>query len=622
MKHLICVAAVAFPALLLFPVGQGFQADWTNHVWMVGYFGEYFRQHGAMPWVINTDEVGGMAYPVFYGYLFYQLLGPFAAWLHPEIVVRLAAALLIALQFVVVRNTLRRQGADALLAATAACLVVWAVYALTNLYNRSALPEFFAVGFLTCAVCFWFDLLLAEDRRAVWRRTILFVSCLVLTAGTHPITAVGGLAVGGLLLPALALRPAGPSLFYRLGVLAAVGLLGAVTLAPWVRAVLKFEPYLQIHQTFHTPEHLYYYPDSLDAWYTRLFPLPVDWRSLPKGPAEVSTVHLDAQINVPLAVLCVAVVAGLWRGWDRRRRTLAVCFLAPPVLYGAFVGWLSVHPPAFHYVPRIFLSVQIVYRMVSYVNFGMLLTLLYACCYARSAGPGGRVAAGPVLCAVVLTLAGCGVAVKLLHGACAGIPDGGLAAVWQKYGKTYTTAPGPVVLRPHRDYRRGLTRLPLSFMGYYPYTMETLYPPLSGAEQKTVVFAGLSLDPGGRFGDGGRAVVRLGRDGFVGTDLLRFPWNRVRIDGQLVPPNQLRSWTHERFAPRDAPRFAVPVPAGEHVLEYEFIPSPGWRRWRVASNVSFLAWLGLLGWVGVAQWRRRKDPAAAPAQESTLPRAA
>src|SRR5262249_31092432 len=101
-KYLIGTAAVLFPSLLLWPSGEGFALEWGNHVWLVGYFGEYFRQHLAMPAGIHTPEVGGLAYPVFYGYLLYPLLGFASARLHPEVVVRLAALLALAGQYVCV----------------------------------------------------------------------------------------------------------------------------------------------------------------------------------------------------------------------------------------------------------------------------------------------------------------------------------------------------------------------------------------------------------------------------------------------------------------------------------------------------------------------------------------
>ena len=89
-------------------------------------------------------------------------------------------------------------GAAEVLASGAACLAIWTTYGLTNLYNRSALTEFFAVGFLTCAVCYWFDFLASGDRSTAWRRS-RFGLALAVAAGSHPITALLALPLLGLL---------------------------------------------------------------------------------------------------------------------------------------------------------------------------------------------------------------------------------------------------------------------------------------------------------------------------------------------------------------------------------------------------------------------------------------
>ena len=90
MKRLVGIAAVLFPALLLYPGARGFYIDWNNHVWLAGYFGEFARQHGRMPVVVNTPEIAGVAFPIFYGYLLDPLLGLASLWLNPEAAVRLA----------------------------------------------------------------------------------------------------------------------------------------------------------------------------------------------------------------------------------------------------------------------------------------------------------------------------------------------------------------------------------------------------------------------------------------------------------------------------------------------------------------------------------------------------
>src|SRR4051812_31488939 len=92
MRSKIILTALA--ALLtwfpLFFLKGDFYTDWINHKWLAGYFGEYFSQHRSWPVVINTSEVGGMAYPLFYGVLYYPVMGFFSHWIYPGFIMRVA----------------------------------------------------------------------------------------------------------------------------------------------------------------------------------------------------------------------------------------------------------------------------------------------------------------------------------------------------------------------------------------------------------------------------------------------------------------------------------------------------------------------------------------------------
>jgi hypothetical protein len=115
MRHLLRAAAVLLPTLMLLPTGLAFGVDWGNHLWLVGSFGDHFRRAGRMPLVLDTQEISGLAFPVFYGYLLYPALGLFSAILHPEIVVKTAVVVLFAAQFAAVRQA--AQGGEGFRAA-------------------------------------------------------------------------------------------------------------------------------------------------------------------------------------------------------------------------------------------------------------------------------------------------------------------------------------------------------------------------------------------------------------------------------------------------------------------------------------------------------------------------
>jgi len=108
---LVTTLVVALPLLRLWPLDGQFVNDWTNHEWLIGYTGEYLRQHGTVPVVVNTTgPVGsvGMPFPIFYGTLFYPVMSILAIWLDPGLAIRLVVVIVGWLQLRTIRGALTR----------------------------------------------------------------------------------------------------------------------------------------------------------------------------------------------------------------------------------------------------------------------------------------------------------------------------------------------------------------------------------------------------------------------------------------------------------------------------------------------------------------------------------
>ncbi|MCL4416939.1 MAG: hypothetical protein M1365_09625, partial [Actinobacteria bacterium] len=192
LSIIIMFSAVLFPLLLLHKSNYGFYFDWYNHLWLIGYFGEYFRQHMEMPTVINSIQYVNVTYNIFYGYLFYPLVGLFSSFLGANLAVRFFALILYLIQYIAVFSLIKRISNNHWVGMAIACLSVWAVYPLTNLYNRSALTEIFAVTCLTIALCLWIHSLFVSDLFQKISMRICFATALVMAMGFHPITALYG----------------------------------------------------------------------------------------------------------------------------------------------------------------------------------------------------------------------------------------------------------------------------------------------------------------------------------------------------------------------------------------------------------------------------------------------
>jgi hypothetical protein len=96
---------------------------------------------------------------------------------------------------------------------------------------------------------------------------------------------------------------------------------------------------------------------------------------------------------------------------------------------------------------------------------------------------------------------------------------------------------------------------------------------------------------GGSFGQVRVARVELAAPGWVITNIAAFPWSRVTVNGSEVALERQAAQAH---------RLALQLPAGIHVLQWEWRPDPIWRWLRLAAPWAAAA-LALLAAAGVAR---------------------
>jgi hypothetical protein len=548
---LVLAVAIALPCRYLVPPGSDFYVDWSNHQWAIGYTGEFFRRHLVMPPVVHTPELAGLAVPVFYGSLFYPAMGFLARWSSPELAIRIAAIALYAVQFRLVSRALVRVGAPRPLALGVACLVVWAIYPLTNLYNRGALTEFFATGLLTCALALLVLVCHADDTAQRRRRASGLALALTLAAGTHPITALLGVplfaALGAgawwqLRADRARVRAIAAALAPWLG-------LAALCVAPWLYATLAYGGELKIR---HFVPDVMFFPDAIDAWSTRFWPLPLDRRVVPSVPLfAVSTPYLDAQVDLAL-LIALAVIAGIAvraTRSDPARRPLASALIAVAALFAVFTA-MSLVPATYRALPAVALTIQFAYRAVTYQNLALLAGVFAVVIAVPGLAPHLRRPGARAALAACLALAAAGVVVKWQH----------IAAVRHDHAPV-----DPI-------------HLPAQYYGAGDYATEARFAPLGAESAQARAFP---VDGGRRFGRTGAIAVDLPAPTWIATDLQSFPWNAIRVDGARLGPADLRTANGALVAH---------VPAGEHRLTAGFEPPLAYRALRVGALLGLAAW--------------------------------
>ena len=226
------------PVCLLWHGNNAFYYDWRNHLWLIGYFGEYFRQHWAFPITINTEQIAGLPLPVFYGYLFYPAAGLISSFTGCAFALRLACSLVFLLQVWQVNKTAEAIAGNRFVACAVTVLVSFATYPLTNLYNRAAITEFIAASLVISVCMMWLRIVQMDDPHR--RRPLVFgaAMALALAMGTHPITAVlGGFTVCLLIMTTLPFQHHSRDLWKTLG--AGIALI-FIVMMPWIYAVALY----------------------------------------------------------------------------------------------------------------------------------------------------------------------------------------------------------------------------------------------------------------------------------------------------------------------------------------------------------------------------------------------
>jgi hypothetical protein len=311
---------------------------------------------------------------------------------------------------------------------------------------------------------------------------------------------------------------------------------------------------------------LHLFPDSIDAWWLRLSPVPLD-ALVKAGVANPSadSSYFDTQINLPLILVSFALTAGAFRRWSDRRRL----WLLLPLLLGALFLTMSLTTVVYRILPFSFTMGQYPYRLVTYVNLAALAGVLIAV----------RVAQGQLLCAkrgtafLLLTLA---------------FSAGTLGF---KLRQSYYSGPDTPIAIDH---------LPNTFYGFDDYTTPLAFRPLLLApqhEQEMLMRVRMTVSP-----TGAKAYqpLHVHTEGvtFVITQVQSFPWNTMELNGHRIPDEQVWMWYPLDDRPKGEwnlrPYLVVAIPPGDSTLIHRYQPPKTWKRLVALSFTTFAIWIGSL----------------------------
>ena len=535
------------PCILLLNLGANFYTDWPNHLWMIGYFGAYFREHLSFPEMFNTYQYIGMPSPIFYGFGFYRFFGLLTWLLTPSISVRIITFLFFTIQHFVTLITLLKLRLPRWFSSSISMMITLSIYPLTNLYNRSALTEFFATIALSIAVCILF-LVLLESRsyKRLWLLctfTLFFTfSCL-----THPITAIwGSILLTLFFIPFIFLiwkdLPRKVELL-KYGTLACISIL--LILSPWIYANIIFLGKLQISKNI---SPVLFFPDSIDWIWTRISPIPFDIRTLREPLHNISTPFLDAQSNIFLVGMWILFLTTNSSILFLNNNAISYRALLLIFITFTFLLWLlflkvSIDPTLIQRTPSLLRMIQYAYRFVTYQNLSALCGIIgFAFLIRQNAYFKNGQRLPKFITAVLVLIACCSFGVKIYH-SCA-----------------IRTVNIEQILAT-RESRNSTLSIPRTFYGSYDYVTLSKFELIDS--RKLQGSKALQFQPQNNleFGSVPGLEVTTDHAGWYKTNVQPFLWNHLLIDGQVI---QNQKYTYDK----GSPIFVIFLPKGKSYVLY------------------------------------------------------
>jgi hypothetical protein len=400
-------------------IDRPFYLDWINHVWSINYFSAYFGKHGDFPLFFNGFGAAGNPAPVFYGFLFYPILGLLACMLTADLAVRVAAAGLLIVHFIlyfrIARTSLSFPAAIGL-----GAICVSSVYQMTNLYNRSALTEFFSYELFSIAIPLFF--------LSIWSgstiRTGLFASSvgmLVTAVGMHPPTAYStAIFVGPIIaLLGFALMKANRPCIRLVHIIFVA--VACCVIAPWLYFVVKYAALLGISNDPSQVPGVDYFPTTIDSLMGKLSPFYVDRRTLVDGIAQTSTPFLNASLQIPMLVAVLSLGALTWRSAGRLYRVVVslmfvfcavTIFLSLPPTRALLVKtdhrYVWIMPKGLFFLYDIIDPLQFAYRLTNTLSL-QLSTLLLFVIFNLKRSPHNKVSGMSIVVTILLSIAVVGI---------------------------------------------------------------------------------------------------------------------------------------------------------------------------------------------------------------------
>lgn len=543
----IFITVSSFLLILPLFVVESFYADWFRNVWLIQYYGSFFKSHMFFPDVINAYGTGkyinqiGMTHPLYYGVWLYRLLG-FISALPGGSPRRALAVVLFFFAFCegyVWYKAIVDYVRTKWIACTVSMSIVLAIYPISSLYIGNAIPQHFGVTAISIAVGLWILALKRNKKIKYWVASAFFF---VFAAGIHPVTALlgGSLFIG---IVFLTLLVCGKKNRIR-EILTGIGLaiVCLVILFPWIYAVISYKTNVI---TYGKIEYL----EGVDNWWVRLFPLPLNYDTVLKGPFNSVAPYSAVQINFTLFLLILSLT-WLLNAIDKKNKNRLKANLIV-FAYFALMG-LSVFPAWGNYLPDELGVIQFAMRLVFYVNIlGICVVIFELFALGEKAQSILKVTSIIAITLISVSYMQNFTHIKAMEG-----------VVW------YDTS--------------HVLQLTDAFYNPHDYTSVSAYKGWLEEPVENITKYSFEVGQGKDFGKALPLNLQIEKDGYVGINIYPHGWNRLAVDGITLDNKDI-------FLDRSQDYVYIYLQSGSHRINYYFEPDTVWK----IGNI--LSWLGMFG---------------------------
>ncbi len=560
------VSAIALPLLPFLPMHNFLSGDYVDTHWMARYFTEYLKVHHHFPMVYNTFRAVNVIWPIFYGFLFFPLISILATLTGVDFAFRILFILLWTLKFALSFILVKKLTQDKLLSISIACMVIWTLYPLTNLFGRGAIGEVVATDFMFCGLCSWFLFLIATQTTSRILFGLLMGLCVTVGMASHAISLFFGtwffLLIGVGSLPFI-LKQEAVRRRQILAILLLNLILCATVLSPWIYVNLHFSNILA-----HKLDYNMYWRRSIDSLLGRFSPLPIHWQMFFLN-IDGGEYYVDAEANTPLLILAVGIFFA-----ERKKLKLSLTknpiwflFLTSFLVFGfaTFVSMSYSHRDVFATIASF---AQFHFRFVTYINMAIFSGLMALLIVYKDL----KVSKKLVVWCLSLSLIGC--LIKSFNGVTQYNFDPATIKAAEPY-LSFEKDKNKVLLYPFNSY------------GYFAAS-EPEYKTLGETELRDLQILNIPVLQSEKFGDIRPVSFNVAgkKPKWLETNIYRFPWTKVKLDGQELGPKDLRIVTLSYVFK------AIP---GNHIVESEFAPPTLWLGLRKLSFIAVSIWSLLVG---------------------------